>query len=284
MARRIRARAWLAGCCALLAAAPAGTALAFGPLAHRIAGLLAEPRLCAAARAEIAALGDGESLADLGLWADSIRSEQEWRRSAPWHYMNIADPSAGGRDAALAAIRGFRHPPEGDVLYAIERFRSELANRSLPHRTRAEALRFLVHFVVDVHQPLHVGRAADRGGNEIDVRYGSDVVNLHRFWDTDVIAQRGLSAARYASRLRPALAATPASRALESADVWAAESLEMRPAVYAFRLDVARPQAPIVLDGAYLAAAQIAAEQRLVLASARLAATLNALWCESPDR
>ena len=92
---------------AALAVCPGHTALAFGPLAHRIAGLLAEPELCEAARAEVVALG-GAPLAELGVWADTIRSEPEWRRSAPWHYMNVDDPPARNASAALASIRA--HP------------------------------------------------------------------------------------------------------------------------------------------------------------------------------
>ena len=117
------------------------------------------------------------------------------------------------------------------MLAAIVRFRSDLANRALPARDRAAALKFLVHFVVDVHQPLHVGRAADRGGNTIDVRYGATVVNLHRFWDTDVLELRGLGAERYARRLRPRFDAAAAARA-DAPAVWAAESLALRGAVY----------------------------------------------------
>jgi hypothetical protein len=276
---------WIIAVSAVLAVCYARTALAFGPLAHRIAGLLAERELCAEARTEVAALG-GESLADLGVWADTIRSEPEWRHSAPWHYMNVDDPRTSDAAAALAAIKAFRHPPEGDVLEAIGRFRADLANRALPRRARSEALRFLVHFVVDVHQPLHVGRAEDRGGNEIDVRYGTQTVNLHRFWDTDVLALRGLSAELYASRLRPALAAVAASRSSDGADVWAAESLALRATVYAFRRQpaAATAQAPVALEKEYVAAAQATTEQRLVLASARLAATLNGLWCTGPVR
>jgi nuclease S1 len=271
---------WLVAICAVLAALEPRTALAFGPLAHRIAGLLAEPELCAAARVEVTSLGR-ESLADAGIWADRIRSEPEWRQSAPWHYMNVNDPPAYDSAATLAAIRAFRHPPEGDVLYAIDRFRTDLANRALPRRVRADALRFLVHFIVDVHQPLHVGRAADRGGNEIDVRYGSETVNLHRFWDTDVLALRGFSAERYASRLRPAFAAVPASRSRDGTEVWAAESLALRATVYGFgrQREAGTVRVPVVLEDEYVVAAQAAAEQRLVVASARLAATLNALWC-----
>ena len=182
-----RKRFWIVAVSVVLAFFHGRTALAFGPLAHRIAGLLAEPELCAAARTQVAVLG-GESLAELGVWADTIRSEPEWRRSAPWHYMNVDDAAANDVAAALAAIRAYRHPPEGDVLYAIERFRADLGNRALSRRARSQALRFLAHFIVDLHQPLHVGRAADRGGNEVEVRHGPETVNLHRFWDTDVLA------------------------------------------------------------------------------------------------
>lgn len=258
------------------------TALAFGPDGHRIAGLLAEPRLCAAARAEVAAIGAGATLAELGVWADAIRGER--RESAPWHYLNIADlrPGNGGDAlaAARAAVAAFRHPPEGDVLEAIARFRTALADRALSPAERLDALRFLVHFVVDVHQPLHVGRAGDRGGNTVDVRYGGNVMSLHRFWDTDAIELRGLSPRRYARLLAPRADAAAArggsaEAAMDTAD-WAAESLALRDVVYGLRADRARP---VELEAEYIARAQRVVEERLVLAGVRLAATLNGVFC-----
>jgi len=261
-------------------AATPSTASAFGPLGHRIAGMLAQPALCAAARDEVAQLGDGESLAELGLWADKIRGISGWAGSAPWHYMNVdeRDSVRGDAVAALAAIRGFRSPPEGDVLSAISRFRSELADRAQTDSQRAIALRFLVHFVVDVHQPLHVGRGADRGGNDVDVRYGPTVATLHRFWDTDVLELRHLGPERYARSLRERFnsAAAPGR---DGPAVWAAESLALRPAVYAFERAEASHGSPRTLDAAYLAAAQSVVEERLVRAAERLAATLNDALC-----
>ena len=257
-----------------------GQALAWGPLGHRVAGLLAERELCPAARGEVATLGDGESLAELGLWADTIRDEPQWKRSAPWHYMNVADlpPGASAADAR-AAIDAFRHPPEGDVLGALARFEKTLADRNGPRSERADALRFVVHFVVDLHQPLHVGRASDRGGNEIDVQVDDKVVNLHRFWDTEVLALRHLGAERYAQRLEAAFAATPAARAHDPPATWAAESLLLRRGVYGFAAAV---RGAARLDDAYLRSAQRIADERLVLAAARLAATLNTMFCNPP--
>ena len=251
-------------------------ALAFGALGHRAAGVLAERELCPAARSEVAELGDGQSLAELGPWADTIRGDPAWERSVPWHYINFPDlPPGADLAQARAAIKRFHHPPEGDVLTAIAQFSKVLADRARPRAERAEALRFVVHFVVDVHQPLHVSRASDGGGTELDVRVGDDVMSLHRFWDSTALAPRRTPVDEYVQRLEDAFEAVPAARAHDPPFVWAAESLALRPTVYSFA-----PSADAVpLDDAYRSMAHTIAEQRLVLAAARLAATLNAALC-----
>lgn len=265
-----------AGAVPLLAALPA--AHAFGPEGHLIAGMLAERDLCPDVRTEIAAIdraasADLRDFPELGLWADRIRSADPWKRSGPWHYMNI-ESRATTLAAAEREVRAFRHPPEGDVLEAIARFESVLADRRRSAAERADALRFVVHFVVDLHQPLHVGRAGDRGGNEIDVRYDGKVVSLHRFWDTDVIDLAELSPARYARRLA---ARERGARPTGDAVLWAAESLLDRRIVYA-GLDADRRSVQD-LSADYVAAARQLTERRLIDAGSRLAATLNGLWC-----
>ena len=250
--------------------------LAFGGLGHRVAGVLAERELCPDARSEVAALGDGQSLAELGLWADTIRGDPAWERSVPWHYINVPDLARdAGETQARAAIKQFHHPPEGDVLTAIARFSAVLADRARPREERAEALRFVVHFVVDVHQPLHVSRESDGGGTDVEVRVGEDVVSLHRFWDTNALNRRHVSAEQFAQQLEASFAAVPAVRAHDPPAVWAAESLALRPTVYSF----APGPGPVLLDDAYRRMAQSVAEQRLVLAAARLAVTLNGALC-----
>jgi len=269
---------------ALLGAAAAvlpADVLAFGGLGHRTAGLLAERKLCAAARSEVADLGDGQSLGELGLWADTIRGDPAWERSVPWHYINFPDlPPGSGLEQARAAIDAFHHPPEGDVLTAIARFTATLADRSRPRAERAEALRFVVHFVVDVHQPVHVARASDGGGTEVEVRVGDDVRSLHGFWDTSVFNRRGVAPEQFAQELDAAFEAVPEARAHDPPAQWAAESLVLRPTVYSF----APAQGPAPLDDAYRSMAQRVAEERLVLAAARLAATLNTALCGETTR
>jgi nuclease S1 len=235
---------------------------AYGPLGHRIAGLAAEPLLCGAARAEIRALAGNDGLDELGLWADRVRGDPAYAESAPWHYMNIADG---------ASLDAFRHPPEGDVLWAIDRFARILGDGARPPAERLEALRFLTHFVVDVHQPLHVGRAEDRGGNTIELVVDGETHNLHQFWDTGAIALGGRGMRAYARELL-AHAGIDTGVELGTPLDWARESLALRPEVYSFAT-----RAP--LDADYRRRAERITERRLALAAWRLAGTLNALFC-----
>lgn len=238
-----------------------GDVSAYGPQGHLIAGRAAQDLLCERAADTIADLRDGDSLGEIGLWADQIRSNDAYDYAAPWHYMNIAD---GER------LADFTHPAEGDVLWAIGHFSAQLGDTMRSRTERSEALGFLVHFIVDIHQPLHVGLAEDRGGNAIELRYQGETTNLHRLWDTDVIDWTGLSVSDYAR----SIAAEPPVRNV-SLDplVWAAESLALRPRVYGYGRDGREP------SRAYLDAAADITRERLALAALRLAGTLNAILC-----
>lgn len=251
---------WLAAALLTLSLGPA-TGSAFGPQGHLIVGLAAQPQLCPRAARQIAAWVD-EPFAELGWWADRIRDQRD--ESRPWHYLNIAD--GGG----IADFSGGR---DGDVLWAIRHFSRVLGDRSAARPARAEALKFLIHFIADIHQPLHVGRADDRGGNAVTVHYDEVAVNLHRFWDSDAIALAGLPPARYAAGLGAAVAAAMAVDGDLEPAVWAEESLLLRAKVYAFDASTGR------LDARYLREAREIVEARLAQAAARTAKTLNAILC-----
>ena len=262
-----RSCAWML--LALLAAlAAAGRAYGYGAEGHRIAGLAAQQRLCARADTEIRFLGQGQGLDELGLWADWIRSEPEWEHSAPWHYMNIPDG---------ARLEDYRHPPQGDILWAIRHFAEELQAFDAPVDRRRNALRFLAHFVVDIHQPLHVGRESDRGGNRVDVDPGrGERVNLHLFWDTDAVALPGLGAAGYARSLSDLIRANAAAWEQDTLMVWARESQALRSRVYDFGGSGNR------LSLQYLDTAERVTRRRLAQAGVRLAAEINRALCGEP--
>jgi hypothetical protein len=243
---------------------------AWGATGHRIIGHVAEARVCESAREGLALELQGVSLAEAGLWADQVRDYERWNYSKPWHYINVPD----GMDPEYA-----ERSVKGDVVSAIEMQLEELDYGSNLMRARRQALRFLIHLLADVHQPLHVGRREDLGGNKISVRSGQvrGTSNLHKYWDADVLAGVAQDPQAYAAgllaRAEPELAGW---EPLELND-WARESAEFRPLIYQF--GSAAGQNPVQLDAAYQQQALAIVEQRLVLAGLRLAAQLDSLYC-----
>ena len=171
-------------------AAPARDARAWGKVGHRVATLAAEHRLTPAARSKIHELLDtGETLADASLWAD------QYRRAVPgsgaWHYVNVP-LSEVHYDARFC-------PPTGCIVSKIRELRATLASDAAPREERQRALRLLVHFVEDLHQPLHVGDLGDRGGNDLQVQFFGRGTNLHRLWDEEIIERHGTSESAWGS-------------------------------------------------------------------------------------
>lgn len=247
----------------------AAAAAAFSADGHRIAGAVAEQLLCADVRREIAPLLDGATLADAGVWADTIRDDPAWRHTLRWHYINVEDRASIARAARAS---------EDNVLAAIARNEAVLLDRRRSRAQRADALRFLVHFVADVHQPLHVGRAADRGGNDVDVLWGRSTLSLHEFWDArGLLRRRGLSDRERAEAIA-ALAAGAADGWRDRDPVaWAEESRAWRPFVYS-GIGAERPSR---LGAGYVAGARNVVELRLAQAGVRIAERLNRLGCRS---
>ncbi len=258
-------------CVALALIVPPTVAPAFGPDGHLIVGYVADEHLCTGTRGAIKPLMGSYSLGETGAWADQLRSDPEWDQAKPWHYLNIGDRQS---------IANRRRAPQGDVLTAIDKFYRQLQDESLDSQTRAEALRFVAHFVADVHQPLHVGRPQDQGGNRISVRVDGDSTNLHVLWDSYLILQEGLEPLDYAQKIGPLadghVAAWQASKPL----TWAVESQQLRPKVYAY----GQPDkdGSLWLTSGYVAASQDIIERRLVQAGVRLAGLLNAIYCDAP--
>ena len=246
-----------------IAAATSQAAGAYGPQGHLIAGRVAEPMLCERAATAVAELTGAEDLGETGLWADRIRSDPDYADSRPWHFINVADD---------VWIQGIAHPPEGDVLWAIGYFSARLGAEGLGRAERREALRFLVHFIVDIHQPLHVGLEEDRGGNSISLAFRGEETNLHRFWDTHAIEAAGLTVGAYVSSI---VAESRAHGPVVSLDptVWAEESRRLRPQVYDFGQSAREP------SPAYVEFAVRTTRDRLAMAALRLAGTLNTIFC-----
>lgn len=239
---------------------------AWGELGHRVVGHLAEARLSPAARAEITRLLAGEAeptLAGVANWADRLRDSppaddpELGRRTASWHYVNIGEEGCR-YDAA-------RDCPDGNcVVGAIERQVAILRDRRQPTDARARALKFVVHFVGDVHQPLHAGFARDKGGNDFQVQFRGEGSNLHRVWDSGLLRASGHAEDDLVARLRRDARRVPQSTPV----AWAEAScrVALKDGFY---------PATRTLDAAYTQAWMPTADAQLQAAGWRLAAVLE---------
>lgn len=270
-----RRLSWFAaGASLLLAAAP--DALAWGPAAHRAAADLAERRLCEPARQEVRSLLGDESLADASVWPDTVRADPRWKHTADWHYADIRDHEPVSRT---------RRGDRGRLLLAIPEQLEVVFDPQAARPARRDALRFVAHLVVDLHQPLHVGRPSDKGGNTIDVWLGERRMNLHQVWDSGLLGLAGLPSGDLTRALEPL--ATLGHPVLGGGpEAWAEESRGLRPWVYDFdtRRRVPRLSRRYQVTGTQLALF------RLAQAAARLEGLLAREWCPGagasaqPDR
>ncbi len=268
---------------ACLVAAPAH---AWGEYGHRLTAGIAWSELTPAARREVRAILAGAaaldtpncpmaSLGDASVWPDCVRAlPDRFAFSFPWHYQNInvCQPF----DIAINC-------PDGNCVTAqIPRQLAIAADRARPAAERAQALAFFVHFLGDMHQPLHIGDKADKGGNDVLAAYGlkaPDRMNLHRIWDSD-LAERSLTEP-------PAVTPASITRAERTrwakGDIaaWAQESWQLsRDLAYPALKDYpdtcgGKTKQRALVDEAYVAASKAALRQRIEQAGVRIAAMLN---------
>ena len=246
------------------------TALAWGQNGHRVVGEIGQSLLTDEARRGVAEILDNESLAEASTWPDFMKASPEkfWQEEAsPLHYVTIPK----GKSYAEVGP-----PPEGDAITALARFRQQARDRRLPREQRALALRFIIHVVGDLHQPMHVGDGSDRGGNDVKVDFFGQPTNLHSVWDSGLIDRQQLS---YSEMSRWLMRATDIEQARKwmTPDplVWVAESAAIRPGLY--------PESDRI-SWDYAFAHDAILKQRLSQGGVRLAAYLNAMFAQESGR
>lgn len=244
------------------------SALAWGPLGHRVIARLAWQQLTPQARAAVTRLletGDRDSLAAVAAWPDAIRDQPQyrdlWQRTRHKHYVNFADSACDyvpQRDCA-----------DGDcVVAAISDYESRLANTDLPAEKRLRALIFVVHFIGDVHQPLHAGYRGDAGGNARHVHMDGEATNLHHVWDSSLLRTRDKWVDDYVGFLQEqgAVPLPDRDRSVAPPVQWAEESCRITRHIY--------PDGDVI-DSAYVETNLPIADKRLRQAGKRLAQVLN---------
>jgi len=254
-----------------LGLAAAQGALAWGATGHRVVAQLAEQHLTPEAKAGVAEIiGERNLLAEVANWPDHIRSDYEtWGHTTPWHYISIDDHEHFGDD--------LERSDKGDILEALGRFEAVLRDDDASAEERKQALAFYVHFVGDIHQPLHVGNRTDRGGNDVKVKYFGKPSNLHRVWDEDMINKVGLSYSEYVLFLDDVIAEEQAKLTAARYVDWAQESKDLREQVYTLETDRAG-EADIRYKYNYWNRDTM--DQRLRKAGYRLAGKLNEIFAD----
>lgn len=151
----------------------------WGQTGHRATGEIAENHLSRKAKREIDKILQGKSLALVSTYGDEIKSDAEYRKYGPWHYVNLVDGQTK-YDPTTAN-------PAGDLLMALRKCKAVLQDKNAPREEKEFYLKMLVHFMGDLHQPLHTGLAELRGGNDLQVRWFNRGTNIHVVWDSGMI-------------------------------------------------------------------------------------------------
>jgi S1/P1 Nuclease len=267
-------------------------AFGWGDDGHKTVALIAERYLEPAVRAKIGAMLDADpdsltphDLASEATWADKYRDSNNRRdhyeQTQDWHFVDleINDPdikvACFGRAALVAGAVASNGPPKACIVDKIDQFLAELRNPKTDFEERLSALKFLLHFVGDLHQPLHAADNHDRGGNGVKVWSGSKALSLHHLWDVEFVralaGKPGVLAQGLLMQITPAQAATWRAGAAED---WAWEA-------FAIAQEDVYGDPPLSggevqqLDGAYVKKAKADVALQLSRAGVRLAYLLN---------
>lgn len=239
-------------------------AFGWGPEGHDLVARLAAAHLTPAAAARVAEiLGPDTTMASISSWADQIRRERA--ATGPWHYIDIL--------IEHKHLEMARDCPKGDCVIAkIADFRKVVVDPAATPVERREALMFLVHFVGDMHQPLHCADNHDKGGNDVKLDFFGKPSNLHSVWDSGLLGRIGQEDplfARYSADLTEKKAKKLGKGTVEE---WAEQS--HKAAVKVVYRKLPKPATAVTPEYERLAAPVI--DKQIEKAGARLAAVLNA--------
>lgn len=263
---------------------------AWGDLGHRVTALIAYRHLAPKARTALDALlaSDTDTLtppdfASRATWADRYRNVH--RETAAWHFVDIEidRPDITGACFAFPAIGNAKlasmGPARDCVVNKIDEFAAELRSAATPAAERLLALKFLIHLIGDVHQPLHAADHHDRGGNCIGLAAPQGHAgNLHAYWDVDVVEALGPSPEQIADKLDARLSGGEKKTwARGTAASWAMDSFDLgrRDAYALASLPTCRGRGSVALSAEYAAQAQKDAATQLLKAGIRMATVLN---------
>lgn len=243
--------------------------LSWGVIGHRAIGKIAENHLTSRARDSVKALLGTESLADVSTYADEIRSQDAFKNTGAWHYINLP---LGLSESDF--IKKVSTMVDENVYSALVRSEHELTDSKSTRDQKIFALKFIVHLVGDLHQPMHVSREEDKGGNTIQLNYNGKGTNLHRLWDSGLIEKQGYTFEQVAVNYDSASPAEIKKMQSDGIMTWIYESYLASSILYA-EVDSMKSRS---IDDHYTTRHLPVVEERIEKAGIRLAGLLNLLF------
>ncbi len=201
--------------------------MAWSLTGHRVVGEVADSYISKKTRKEIEKILGTESLAMAGNWADFIKSDPAYAYLSNWHYANFPD------HLDYAAFKNsLAQDTSVNVYTKINFLAAELKNKDLAADKKTIYLRLLIHLVGDIHQPMHLARKDDNGGNGIKVLWFNQPTNLHRLWDDQLIENQQLSYTEYTKAINHANKMQVKSWQTDDPATWAFESYQISQNLY----------------------------------------------------
>jgi hypothetical protein len=237
-------------------------AFCWGYIGHRTIGQIAENHLSQNAKRKISRILGYESLAIVSVWMDEQRSNPKYDYVTDWHWVTIPEGKT---------YEQTEKNENGDIIATINRLTSELKKGGLSKEQENINLKMLVHFIGDVHMPLHNGMGEDMGGNMVKVKWFGTPSNLHRVWDSEIIDDKRLSYTELANALDHPTEEQVKLWGSQKLSTWVDESVALRGQVYNIPEDN-------YLGHDYMYENWETIELRLLQAGIRLAAVLNEIY------
>jgi hypothetical protein len=236
--------------------------ISWGFKGHRAVATIAQKHLTSNTAYIVSAYLRGEGMGDVATWADENRN----RKTAPWHFLNLPLGLTHEQFVKTVSER------DNNVYSAILKTEASLKDNSLTPDQKNEALKYLIHLVGDAHQPMHISRKEDKGGNTIQVRFDHKGTNLHSLWDSRLIDHEGLREADIAKTYDVATPAQIKRWQADSPMEWIWESYQISSELYG------QVKAGQNIDEAYYQKYIPVVRKRIDQAGIRLAGELNKLF------
>lgn len=245
--------------------------ISWGYTGHRTIGQITQNHLNPKAKEAIKNLLGDTSIAEACTWADDARREPAFAETANWHFLNLP------LGLSFEDFKKYIDTVSNENVYsALNKAKIALTNPQSTKIEKVHALKFIMHFVGDLHQPMHISRAEDKGGSTIQLNFDEKGTNLHSLWDTKMLEKQGLTYDQLATKYDNVSAENIKQWQSDPLMLWLWESYQISTQLYA-DVDAMNKR---VIDDAYYQKYLPLVEKRIQQSAIRLAGVLNELYPE----